>query len=526
MALPALQQRTISAAFARVLATAPDRVAHVGQEGTWTFAEAYERSCRVGAGLFALDPEPRVPIALMLDNSLDFVHTWMGLALGGGVQVPVNTGYRGSFLAHILNDAGCRVLVLEAGYLDRLRAVLPDLRHLETVVVRGGAALELPELTVVDLDDLFAAAPLVPAPIDQGDLIAYMYTSGTTGPSKGVEVTHAHAYTYASREDQPRPNADDRLLVTLPLFHLAGQWYGVYQALIAGATCVLEPSFSVSRWWDTVRAHGITVATMLGAMAELLQQTPPREDDADNPLTLAVMAPLASDPVAFSRRYGVTLEPVYGMSEIGAVLGAYGSELRPGEAGVPRAEYELRLVGPDGRDVEDGVIGELWVRPRHRELVMARYHGLPDKTADTLQDGWVHTGDSFRLQEGHFFFADRMKDALRRRGENVSSFEVERVINEHPAVHESAVVGVPSSLSEDEIKAVVVPHEGVVVDPEELTAYLVARMPYFMVPRYVSFAPELPKTPTLKTQKHVLRDTGTADCWDREAAGIVLRRGH
>lgn len=522
MALPPLAERTIGAAFRRALEAGPDRVAQVGPDGTWTFAQAYERSCRVGAALSGLGDGP---VALLLDNSMDFVHTWMGLALFGGVQVPVNTAYRGSFLRHVLHDAGCRVAVVEAAYVDRLLAVLPELPQLAVVVVRGGGRPVLPGRTVLDLADLLAGPAGTPPPVAAGDLVAYMYTSGTTGPAKGVEVTQAHAYTYASREDQDRPRADDRLLVTLPLFHLAGQWYGTYQALVHGATCVLEPGFSVSRWWDTVRAHGITVATMLGAMAELLQQAPPRPDDADNPLELAVMAPLASDPAGFARRFGVTLEPVYGMSEIGAVLGAYGTALVPGEAGVPREEYDLRLVGPDGRDVEDGTVGELWVRPRHRETVLARYHGLPEQTAQTLRDGWVRTGDAFRRQDGHFTFADRMKDALRRRGENVSSSEVERVLNEHPGVAESAVVGVPSSLTEDEIKAVVVPREGVTIDPVELTTFLVERMPGFMVPRYLAFAAALPKTPTLKTQKHVLRDTGTQDCWDREAAGIVLRRG-
>lgn len=525
--LPPVGHRTVTAAFRRALATAPDATAHVAEEASWTFAEAFDRSCRLGAGLQEANPDRSAPVAFMLDNSIDFVHAWLGLALGGGIQCPINTGYRGSFLSHILNDAGCRVVVIEAHYLDRLRPIVADVQHLQTVVVRGGVedVEGLEGLEVVDFADLLETEPLEPVDVAADELMAYMYTSGTTGLSKGVEVSHAHAYTYASREDQPRPTRDDRILVTLPLFHLAGQWYGVYQALIAQATCIVEPAFSVSRFWSSVRQHGITETVMLGAMAELLQQAEPRPDDADNSLTLAVMAPLASNPGLFAERFGLTLEPVYGMSEIGAVLGSYGTDLVAGEAGVTRPEYELRLVDAAGDDVADGVIGELWVRPLHPETVMTRYHGLPEKSAETMRDGWVHTGDAFRREDGHFFFADRMKDSLRRRGENVSSFEVERIINEHPGVFESAVVGVPADLGEDEIKAVVVPRDGVEIDPEELTAFLVERMPYFMVPRYLHVAPELPKTPTLKIQKHVLRDSGTDECWDREAAGIVLRRG-
>jgi crotonobetaine/carnitine-CoA ligase len=217
---------------------------------------------------------------------------------------------------------------------------------------------------------------------------------------------------------------------------------------------------------------------------------------------------------------------VYGMSEIGAVLDGPPETVVGGEAGFPRAEYELRVVDRDGQDVATGEIGELWVRPADRRLVMTGYHNLPEQTAGTLVDGWVHTGDAFRLDdEGRFYFADRMKDALRRRGENVSSFEVERVINEFPAVFESAVVGVPSDLTEDEIKAVVVLRPGQDPDPEALTSFLIDRLPYFMVPRYLEFAAELPKTPTQKVHKHLLRDSGAGPgVWDREAAGIVLRR--
>jgi crotonobetaine/carnitine-CoA ligase len=267
---------------------------------------------------------------------------------------------------------------------------------------------------------------------------------------------------------------------------------------------------------------------MLGAMAELLAQRAPADDDADNPLELAIMAPLAGDVAAFRRRFGVELAAVYGMSEIGAVLDGPPETVVGGEAGFPREGYELRLVDVDGAEVTPGAIGELLVRPRVPHTVMAGYHGLPEETARVLRDGWVHTGDAFRTDdEGRFFFCDRMKDALRRRGENISSFEVERTVNDHPAVYESAVVAVPSTLSEDEIKVVVVPQPDVTIDPAELTGFLVDRLPYFMVPRYVEIAQALPKTPTHKVQKALLRDAGVGPTtWDREAAGIrVTRRG-
>jgi crotonobetaine/carnitine-CoA ligase len=529
--LPDITERTLLTAYERVLKERPDEIAQLDRTDGWTFAESFERSLRLGAGLRAQRVGRGEPVALLLDNSLDAVHVWSGIGLSGMVEVPVNTAYKGGFLSHVLNDSGAAVAVVEDRYVERILAVADALTSLRTLVVRGdsdsaGSGVPAGRFRVVAFDEVEAATAGAPAPVAPSDLIAYMYTSGTTGVSKGVLISHAHAYTYASREDQERPRLGDRILVTLPMFHLAGQWYGVYQALIHQVRCVLEPAFSVSRFWDVVREHGVTVTVMLGAMAELLQQLPPRPDDADNPLELAIMAPLATDLSGFRRRFGIEAAAVYGMSEIGGVLNGPPDTVVGGECGFPRDGYELRLVDADGRDVAAGQVGELWVRAEHPEIVMAGYHNLPDKTAETIRDGWVHTGDAFRRDEdGRFFFADRMKDALRRRGENISSFEVERVINEYPAVYESAVVAVPSELSEDEIKAVVVPRKGQRIDPEALTRFLIDRLPYFMVPRYVEQDAELPKTPTQKVHKHLLRERGVGDgVWDREAAGIVLRR--
>jgi len=525
MALPPVEHRTLRAAYDRALAEAPDELAQLDQNARYTTAESHERSLRIAGGFGSLGVARQEPVAALLDNSLDAAHVWSGLGLGGMVEVPVNTAYKGSFLAHVLNDSAASTLVVDDSYVERIARISGDLTALRTLVVRGDTtAADGLGLRVVAFDELTAADPAPAGPVEAGELIAYMYTSGTTGLSKGVLVTHAHAYTYGSREDQERPTRGDRLLVTLPMFHLTGLWYGIYQGIIHRCPVVLEPSFSVSRFWPTVREHGITTTVMLGAMAELLQQAAPAPDDAENPLQLAVMAPLASDVARFRKRFGIDLAAVYGMSEIGVVLNGPPETVIGGECGFARDGYTLRLVDNTGADVPVGDVGELWVRPEDPRLVMRGYHGLPEKTAEVLVDGWVHTGDAFRQDaEGRFYFADRMKDALRRRGENVSSFEVERVINEHPDVYESAVVAVPSELTEDDIKAVVVPRPGRTIDPVELTEFLIDRLPYFMVPRYLDFLPELPKTPTQKVHKHVLRDAGSTG-WDREAAGIVVRR--
>ncbi|WP_153505341.1 AMP-binding protein [Cumulibacter manganitolerans] len=528
--LPNFDDRTLSFAFERVLNDRPDAVAFIDNNRQLTFEHSYRLSLQFSGGLANLGVGRAEPVALLLDNSLDMQHAWSGIGLGGGIEVPINTAHRGHFLTHMLNDSSARTLVVEDAYVDRLTLIAEELQSLQTLVVRGDvrAADELRgRYRVIPLEEVQSAAPISPRPNDPSELIAYMYTSGTTGPSKGVEISHVHAYTYSSREDGPyAPTPADRVLVTLPMFHLAGQWVGCYGSVIHQNSCVIETGFSASRFWPTVRRHGVTYTTLLGAMAEILQQQPRQDDDADNPLVYATMHPLATDVYGFAERFDIEIGTGYGMSEIGAVMSNTWATLVPGEAGLGREGYELKVMRADGSPASVGEVGELWVRPEDPRMVMRAYHGLPEKTAETIVDGWVHTGDAFKVDaDGHFFFIDRMKDALRRRGENISSFEVEKAINEHPQVYESAVVGVPSELSEDDIKAVVVPRPGEVIDFRELTEFLAQRMPYFMVPRYFQTTTDLPRTPTLKVQKQVLRDAGsTADVWDREAAGVRVTK--
>ena len=525
--LPPVERRTFGHAVSRALDAVPDKVAQREGGRSWTYAQAYERALALAGGLRAQGAERGQPVALMLDNSLDFVHLWSGMSLTGVIEVPVNTSYKGDFLLHVLEDSRAELLVVDERYVKRIAAIADDITTLRRVIVRGGsgAALGGASLEVLPFEQLLQADSAGPVAVQPDELIAYMYTSGTTGRAKGVEITHAHAYTYSSAEDRPHPHGDDCLLVNLPLFHLGAQGLA-YQALIARASFVLQQSFSVRAFWPTVRENGITFCLLLGGMAEMLQQQAPRADDAHNPLRLVAMGPLPTDLDGFRERFGVQVLPVFGMSEIGTVMVGAPDEVVPGEAGRLREGYQLRIVDEEGRDVPDGAVGELLVRGIVPHTTMRGYHGLPEKTAETVIDGWVHTGDGFRRDErGHYFFVDRMKDALRRRGENVSSFEVERVINTHPQVLDSAVVAVPSELAEDEIKAVIVPREDAHIDPRELTAYLVERLPYFMVPRYLAFADDLPRTPTQKVQKHRLRAGGIVNAWDREAAGIRLRRG-
>lgn len=527
-ALPEVDSRTLPAAFDAVLRRCPDRMFLRADDGDYTFTQTHERSLRLAAGLAALGVQAQSPVVLMLDNSADAAMAWLATGLTRVVEVPVNTAYKGDFLAHVVNDSGASVAVVEEAYCARLAAVAGDLAALRAVVVRGGsgAALAGTGLQVLAFEELLRHASVQPEPTRPGDLLAIAYTSGTTGRSKGVRVPHAQAYTYASWQDAGIPGSDARILVTLPLFHLSGQWYGLYQALIAGATCVLRPRFSASGFWADVRRHGVTHTLLLGAMAQMLLSGPPSADDADNPLELAVVVPLPPDLQEFRRRFGTEVATVFGMTECGIPLTATPNRVVPGGAGRPRPGFDVRVVDEHDREVPPDVVGELVVRPEVPWTVMDGYHGLPEQTARTFRNLWLHTGDAFsRNADGEYFFRDRMKDALRRRGENISSFEVESVVNGHPAVAESAVVAVPSTLTEDELKVVVVLEEGCSLDPAELIGFLLPRMPYFAVTRYVEVRAELPKTPTQKVRKAALRADGVlAGTWDREAAGVVVTR--
>ncbi|MCE3550644.1 AMP-binding protein [Pseudonocardia sp. RS11V-5] len=524
--MPDVAQRTLPAAFARVLADTPDAPLLLADDGAYTYAEAHDRALRLAGGLRALGVAAGDRVVLMLDNGADAALAWFATGLTRVAEVPVNTAYKGEFLSHVVNDCGAEVAVIEQAYAARFAAVAGDLRHLRTVVVRGGKGAELRgRFRVVPFAELAACEPVVPEPTAPGDLLAISYTSGTTGRSKGVRVPHAQAFTYA-HWDEHLLGPGTTTLVTLPMFHLSGQWFGLYQGLITGARCVVRPRFSASAFWDEVRTHDVTYTLLLGAMAQMLLSRPARPDDADTPLEIACVVPLPPDLDLFRRRFGVELATVFGMTEVGCPIVAPPGTVVAGGAGRERPGYRCKVVDENDVEVPPGVVGELVVRPEVPSTVMEGYHNLPEQTLHTFRNLWLHTGDAFsRDENGEFSFRDRIKDALRRRGENISSFEVESVVNGHPAVAESAVVAVPSALTEDDLKVVVVLQPGATLDPGELIEYLKPRMPYFTVPRYVEVLGELPKTPTQKVQKAVLRADGlSAGTWDREAHGVTVGR--
>lgn len=471
-------------------------------------------------------------VSIMLPNCPEFLHLWFGAAKIGAVEVPINTSYKGEFLRHILDQSDSRVLVVDQQYLDRIRPIQDDLKKLERIVVLGdgppdaAAGLRIPVVRYEALSE--ASEDPVEVDVQPWDPQSIIYTSGTTGISKGAVGCHKFWTVSAQKTLEYREGTSDDVFYTfLPLYHFNAQVLTTLTALIAEARMVLSDRFSASRFWDEMRACGATQFNYLGAVMPILAKQPERPDDLDNPVRVALGAgcpPEVMDQV--EKRFGITCMEGFGMTEIGIPIHVRMHHRRPGSCGKPFDIYEIKLVDDQDAEVPLGEPGEIVFRPREPFTMMSEYYKMPEKTLEAFRNLWFHTGDLARKDaDGYYYFVDRKKDALRRRGENISSFEVERTINTHPAVLESAAVAVKSELAEDEVKICVVLKPGRSLSPEELIAYADERMPHFAVPRYVEFMEALPKTPTERTQKYLLKQAGvTPGTWDREAAGLKVTR--
>ena len=480
---------------------------------TLTWADAYRR-LGVGSG---------DRVAVMLPTGIDAVSAWLGLSWLRAWEVPVNTGYVGRMLHYLLEHSRSTLLVTAAEYLEHLGDVAADLTHLRAVVVhdRNDVTADLPFRVIGRGEFLAGATPAEdldgPGP---ADIATVMYTSGTTGPSKGVLVPWAQLHATASAGIFTGDfGADDAYYMPFPLFHISGKG-PVYTFALVGGRVVMRPSFNTSAFWEDIRRYRCTTTLLLGAMANFINRQPRHPKDAETPLHTVVMVPLIGELEDFKERFGVRVSTAFNMTEISVPLHSDGWTLANLEScGKVRPGYEVRVVDEGDEDVGPDRVGELLVRADEPWTLMAGYLDMPEATTATWRNLWLHIGDAFRYDaDGNYYFCDRISDTIRRRGENISSAEVEVVVNEHPAVLESAAVAVPSEWGEDEVKIVVVPRPGASVEPRELIDFLAPRLPRFMLPRYVEVTTSLPKTPTEKVRKVELRAQGiTPDTWDREA---------
>ena len=504
----------------------PDQTYAVFEDGgSWTFAELRSLVISKAAGLQKLGVNRGDHVAVWMANGREALITFYAINYLGAVFVPFNTAYRGTILEHVLGNSDARLLIAHAGLLDRLEGI--NTAAITTVVTLGQPAAKIPFETI-DFSDVEGSEdelePLA-SPIEPWDNQSIIYTSGTTGPSKGVLSSYLHLYTNAGPESWHFVTGDDRYLVNMPIFHIGG--LGIPFVMLArGGSIALMENFSTDSFWDFVRKTECTVIFLLGVMATFLIKRPPAPDDRDNQVRVAFMVPLTAAAQPFHERFGIDVFTIFNMTEVSSPVVSEANPVKLGTCGKVRSGVDVRLVDAHDCEVPVGSVGEMIVRTDRPWAMNSGYHKNPEATAEAWRNGWFHTGDAFRRDEdGFFYFVDRVKDAIRRRGENISSFEVESEVMAHPDVREAAVIGVPSEFSEDEVMAVIAPVAGALIDQVELTQFLAARLPYFMVPRYIRILEALPKTPTAKVMKAELRKEGvTADSWDREAVGLKLRK--
>jgi carnitine-CoA ligase len=530
---------TVAHALRKQAGLGPDRTfLMVPDEGReWTYGQTLADAERVAGGLAAGGAEAGDRVVVMAANSSAFILTWLGCGLGGFVEVPVNTAYEGEFLRHQVTLVNARWAVIDDVHAERfvaLRDVLPaldgfwviDTGHLDTAVT----ALRSAGWSAAPWDDLVRAERLqIPEP-PAHELAAVFYTSGTTGPSKGVAMPHSQMYFFGQEVVSfTRLTRDDTYLTTTPLFHGNAQFMASFPALIAGARLVVRSKFSASRWVDHLRESGVTVTNLVGVMMDFVWKQAPRPDDADNALRCVYAAPTASSILRdFMRRFDIeAFVDAFGLTETCApIVSPYGEIRPPGAAGLLASDwFDVRLVDPDtDEEVPTGTVGELAIRYKHPWTCSLGYYGMPEKTVEAWRNLWFHTGDALRRDEdGWYYFVDRYKDALRRRGENISSYEVEQVLLAHPAVVECAVIGVAAGVEagEDEVMAIVVVDPSADVRPADLWTFCTGKIPAFAIPRFVRYVDALPKTPSEKVRKGALREDGvTADTHDRTAAVV------
>jgi crotonobetaine/carnitine-CoA ligase len=517
----------------------PDKPLLMMGDRVMTYGEVDRAANRIGRGFAGQGVVKGDRVLVMLPSSIDYALVWLGLSKIGALMVPVNEAYKAGMLRHQANDSGAKVAVIWNGHLEPWRDIAAELTHLETVFVYSGDSpapsagegrgdrdrdagtgcgqsrwASLPFSALQHPDD----SPLPPA-VEYFDPMAIFYTSGTTGPSKGVLYSYAQAHATAT------PPAklcapEDIFYMTLPMFHVGlSHMFGI--VIIAGATMAVRGKFSVSNFWSDIRHYKATFSILLSTMPNFLQSPPPSPADRDHSLRKLIIIPLPKDLEGFKTRFNVpNVTTLFNMTEVSCPISADGWNLVNNQScGRPRPGVTARIVDENDEPLPPGKTGELVLRADNPWEFNLGYWRNPGATAEAWRNQWLHTGDGFQYDaDGNFYFVDRIKDCLRRRGENISSFEVEVEVDAHPAILESAAVAVPSDLSEDELKVVAALKPGCSVEPADLLAFLKDRLPAYMVPRYLEIrAEELPKTPTGKVRKVLLRATGTAGAWDREA---------
>jgi len=489
-----------------------------------TFAETLRAAEGIAAGLLGDGGKPGDRFLMMCPNRAEVILAWFGSSLAGMAEVPINTAYAGSFLEHQVATTQPRAALVHASLAERFTTGADAFAGIERFYLIGDDGAEVAaaadQLTAAG----FAASPFAELgaepvgelpEVNARDLAAIFFTSGTTGLSKGVSMSHSQMTFFAEEGVALTRLTDaDTYMSVGPLFHGNAQFLAAYPALIAGARFVLRERYSASRWIDQIRDCGATVTNFVGVMMDWTWRQPLRPDDADNQLRCIWAVPTATSIAdGFKRRFGIeAFVENFGLTETCMpIMTPYGEERPPGAAGLLVDEYfEVRLVDPEtDEEVAVGEVGELTVRAKLPWTMCSGYYGMPEKTAEAQRNLWFHTGDGLKRDaDGWFYFVDRLKDAIRRRGENISSYEVEQAVLGHEEVAECAAVAAPSAseAGEDEVAVFVVLEPGAELDLDGVRAWCEQRLPRFAMPEYIAIVEALPMTPSGKVRKIELRE--------------------
>lgn len=508
---------TLNAALRRAAASWPERTFLKIDGHDVSFAEFDDQVGRLAYGLRAAGIGPGDRLGVVMRNSLACVHTWFAANRLGAVWAPINTEFRGLTLEHAVNLLEADIFVADADLVSVLRAALHTRDTPTRVLVNSASAAEPDGLE--PLANYYGERSIAPVDVKFSDTAAMLFTSGTTGRSKACLLSQQYFITQAGILARDfRLNERDVLYCPFPLYHADATALTVVPALLLGATAALSRRFSASRFWDEIRESGATVFDFMGATLSILWKLPPKPDDADNPVRLAWGVPVPADWAEdFERRFDLKLVELYGSVEASIpVTQPYDQPRIPGSCGRVTEEFDIQIHDDDGDQVAPNTVGEIVVRPRRPSIMFDGYFTMPEATVSAFRNLWFHSGDLGRMDEdGNLYFVGRKKEAIRRRGENISAFEVEEGILLHPDVMECAAIGVPSDLSEEEVKVCIVARGGSDLTPADVIEHCENTLAKFQVPRYVEFVGEIPKTPTGKMAKYRLRHF-TEGTWDRE----------
>ncbi|MBB4096045.1 AMP-binding protein [Brucella pecoris] len=490
-----------------------------------SFRDIHRISNQLANGLRALGVERSDRVALSLPNCLEFIAVWFAVAKLGAIEAPNNPELKGELLSHNLNNCGAKVLVIDAKRLSYIAQIQDELPAIETLILinANAEAARTAGVTIkhiVTFDEcLDQPEQFEPVDIHYSDPMSILYTSGTTGPAKGVLMSHHHCYCWTmAMALNLGYTAVDSYFCALPLFHTDAQMFGVYLPLIFGTQTTLVESFSASRFWDQVRSSGATATNLLGAMGVILARAEPNADDGSNPLRVCQCIPMVPDKTAFEQRFAIKLVTGYGQTETSFVTLDTPDTTREGSCGKPHPDWEVAIVDEHDRPVGPGVVGEIVSRPKQNWYMFSGYYRAEARTLQTLRNLWYHSGDAgYRDEDGWFYFKHRLNEAIRRRGENISAFEVETVAEAHSDIVESAAYGVPSEFTEEDIMLVAMRRPGSALTPAELVEHFRAQAPRHMTPRYIELTDgPLPRTPTEKIARSELKKRGvTAEAFDR-----------